>query len=67
MRAHINWSEDKTALIRTSSYFTGDSPNVDYTSKETWRLSSDGKTLTLSRDLSVNGRTLAIRAVYDRQ
>jgi len=49
MRAYVNWSEDKTALIRASSYFTGNSPIVDYTSNENWRLSSDGKTLTLSR------------------
>ncbi len=56
----IKWSADGRSLIEASDYSIGQQAT------ETWTLSSDGKMLTIQKEIGTNGKKINMAFVYDK-
>ncbi|MGD0365158.1 MAG: hypothetical protein ABSC93_30110 [Bryobacteraceae bacterium] len=61
-KSTVNWEGDEL-VVNTKGSFGGN----DFTSKDRWTLSSDGKTLTVARHLSSAMGEADIKTVFDKQ
>lgn len=61
-KSTVNWEGDEL-VVNTKGSFGGN----DFTSKDRWTLSSDGKTLSVARHLSSAMGEADIKTVFDKQ
>jgi hypothetical protein len=65
--ASAKWSEDaKSLVISTKRIFERDGNRMEFTSVETWKLSDDGKTLTLDITSQSPRGDNKVTAVFDK-
>lgn len=67
-KASVKWSADKnTMTVNATTAFEGNGQSFEIKVTETWSLSADGKTLTLSSVMTTPQGELTTKAVYDKQ
>ncbi|MDB5157280.1 MAG: hypothetical protein JWR50_1987 [Mucilaginibacter sp.] len=68
---HYNttWTEsEQTLKVEYSSSYSGKPDTEQYHTTDTWKLSADGKELTLNKEVKVDsGYGYTVKAVYDKQ
>ena len=64
--ATIKWSDDKTTFTEWADYVDSAGKQVKQI-KEIWTLGDEGKTLTVSSKLTVDGQTYNMKEVFDKQ
>ena len=66
-KAKLKWSADgQNMLVSASIAFERQGQSFDITSTETWALSADGKTLTVSTNLATPQGEISTKAVYEK-
>lgn len=64
----LKWADDKnTFLISSNIAIDRGGQSMEFKTGETWSLSADGKTLTLSNAISSPQGDITTKAVYDKQ
>ncbi|MEJ0080819.1 MAG: hypothetical protein WDM78_07685 [Puia sp.] len=66
-KATIKWSDDHKTLIVSADYSDSTTGRAIQKTNDTWSLSEDGKTMTITIVLNVNEQIHNLKEVFDKQ